>query len=101
MAAILAAAVEHDVALEINADPRRLDLDDVHARRAVELGVKLTIGTDAHRPEGFKHMHFGVGIARRGWVSAGHVVNTWSLERIMEWIKERRTSATPRLKAGA
>ncbi len=90
MDAIFEAALEHDVALEINANPRRLDLDDVHARRAVELGVKLTISTDAHRPEEFSLMHFGVAIARRGWVPPEGVVNTWPLGEVREWVKRRR-----------
>ncbi|MBN1428994.1 MAG: DNA polymerase/3'-5' exonuclease PolX, partial [Anaerolineae bacterium] len=89
MDAVFAAAAEHDVALEINAHPARLDLDDAHARRAAEFGVKLTISTDAHRPEGFGMMHFGVGTARRGWISADQVVNTWPLEKVRRWIKER------------
>lgn len=90
MDAIFEAAAEHDVALEINANPRRLDLDDMHARRAVEMGIKLTISTDAHHPEEFDLMHYGVATARRGWVSAAHVVNTWPLDAVMEWVKGRR-----------
>ncbi len=91
MDAIFEAAAKHDVALEINANPQRLDLDDVHARRAVEFGVKLTISTDAHRPEEFDLMHFGVTTARRGWVPAVSVVNAWPLEKLLEWVKGRRT----------
>ncbi|MBN1310955.1 MAG: hypothetical protein JXB30_05995, partial [Anaerolineae bacterium] len=90
MDAVFAAAAEHDVALEINANPSRLDLDDVHARRAAEFGVKLTISTDAHHPQSFDLMHYGVGTARRGWISANQVVNTWPLEKVRQWIKERR-----------
>jgi DNA polymerase (family 10) len=78
------------VALEINANPQRLDLDDVHARRAVDLGVKLTISTDAHHPDELDVMAYGVMTARRGWVSADHVVNTWPLARVQEWVKGRR-----------
>jgi DNA polymerase (family 10) len=90
MDAVFAAAAEHDVALEINANPQRLDLDDMHARRAVELGVKLTISTDAHHPDELAVMAYGVMTARRGWVSADHVVNTWPLERVQAWVKGRR-----------
>ncbi len=86
MEALFAAAREHDVALEINANPHRLDLDDLHARRAVELGIKLTISTDAHRPAELDNMHFGVATAQRGWVTASDVVNTWSLDRVLEWV---------------
>jgi DNA polymerase (family 10) len=90
MDAVFAAAAECDVALEINANPARLDLDDVHARRAVEYGVKLTISTDAHRPDNMSLMHYGVGTARRGWVPAGQVVNTWPLEKVRQWIEGRK-----------
>jgi DNA polymerase (family 10) len=91
MDAIYAAAREHDVALEINANPHRLDLDDLHARRATELGIKLTISTDAHRPAELDNMHFGVAMARRGWVTADDVVNTWSLDRVLEWVGRHRS----------
>ncbi len=90
MDAVFEAAAEHDVALEINANPHRLDLDDVHARRAVELGIKLTISTDAHHPDELANMPYGVATARRGWVSAESVLNTWSLGRLLEWARERR-----------
>jgi DNA polymerase (family 10) len=90
MDAIFAAAAEHDVALEINANPQRLDLDDMHARRAVDLGVKLTISTDAHHPDELDVMTYGVMTARRGWVPAAAVVNTWPLARIQEWVKGRQ-----------
>lgn len=89
MDAILEAAAEHDVALEINASPYRLDLDDVQARRAHELGVKLTISTDAHRPDELNNMRYGVAMARRGWVNAAGVVNAWPLQKVLDWVKER------------
>jgi DNA polymerase (family 10) len=89
MDAVFEAAAEMNVALEINANPHRLDLDDNHARRAVEMGIKLTISTDAHSPEGLSNMHYGVATARRGWVEAGDVVNAWPLERLLEWKEER------------
>jgi len=91
MDAIFAAALENDVALEINANPRRLDLDDGHARRAMELGVKLTISTDAHHPDHFALMKYGVATARRGWVTADRVVNTWPLTHVLEWAKGQRS----------
>lgn len=69
----VAAAAQRGVALEINANPSRLDLDDVHSRRAVELGIKLTINRDAHIPEDVGLLEFGVATARRGWVEAGSV----------------------------
>jgi len=89
MDAIFQAALEHDVALEINANPRRLDLDGPHARRAIQMGVKLTISTDAHSPEELALLPYGVATARRGWVTANSVVNTWSLEDILAWVRGR------------
>lgn len=76
---IVAAAADHGVALEINAQPERLDLDDVRARAAQEAGVRLVINTDAHRVEELACMGYGVDQARRGWCEAGHVLNTLPL----------------------
>jgi DNA polymerase (family 10) len=89
MDAVFAAAAETGVALEINAHPARLDLDDVHARRAVEMGIKLSINTDAHSEADMDLMHFGVSTARRGWVEADDVINTWSVTRLLKWLKSR------------
>jgi DNA polymerase (family 10) len=89
MDAILSAAVETGVALEINAHPARLDLDDVHARRALELGIKLSINTDAHNDTDMDLMHFGVSTARRAWVEAENVINTWSVQKLLKWLKSR------------
>lgn len=90
MDAIFAAALEYDMALEINANPLRLDLDDVHVRRAMDLGVKLTISTDAHHPKNLDLMYYGVATARRGWATADRVVNTWPLENMLKWIAQRK-----------
>jgi DNA polymerase (family 10) len=89
MEAVLAAAAEHDVALEINAHPARLDLDDVYSRRAVELGIKLSINTDAHSLEDFEMLHFGVATACRGWVEAAQVINAWEPGKLLAWLKTR------------
>lgn len=89
MEAVFKAAAESGVVLEINAHPSRLDLDDVHARRAVELGIKLTINTDAHSAGDMDLMHFGVSTARRGWVEAKDVINTWSKAELVKWLKSR------------
>ncbi|NDJ55279.1 MAG: DNA polymerase/3'-5' exonuclease PolX [Chloroflexi bacterium] len=91
MDAIFEQALTRRIAMEINANPHRLDLDEAHARRAAELGVKLTISTDAHQPAELDNMRFGVGIARRAWVGADQVINTWPLDRLIQWIKERRS----------
>jgi DNA polymerase (family 10) len=82
MEAVLTAAKECGVVLEINAHPARLDLDDIYARRAIGMGIPLAINTDAHSPSDMDLLHFGVATARRAWVEAGQVVNTWSTEAL-------------------
>lgn len=88
--AVFKKAAEKGKALEINAMPTRLDLKDIHIRRARELGVKLLIGTDSHAPEQLDFMRFGVGLARRGWCQAGDIINTWPLEDILAFLKREK-----------
>lgn len=77
---ILAHAAANQVALEINSQPERLDLDDRLARTAIEQGVRLAISSDAHSPGQLGLLRHGIAQARRGWVQAGDVINTrpWS-----------------------
>jgi DNA polymerase (family X) len=89
MEAVLAAAAEAGVALEISASPERLDLTDIQTRRAIELGILISINTDAHRPEDLDLLHYGVAVARRGWAEAGDVINTWEPDRLLAWLKGR------------
>jgi len=89
MEAVLQAAAESGVAMEINAHPSRLDLDDVFARRARELGVLLSINTDAHSEEDLDMLHYGVAIARRAWLEPKDVINTWSEKKLLDWLKKR------------
>jgi DNA polymerase (family 10) len=89
MESILEEAAEHQVALGINAFPERLDLNEVHARRAVERGCLLAVNTDAHHPEHFAFQKFGVGIARRAWVGPESVVNSWPYDRVHDWLSTR------------
>ncbi len=89
MDVIFEAAREHDTALEINANPRRLDLDAQHARRAQEMGIKIVINTDAHAADQLKLMPYGVSTARRGWIEPQNVLNTWSTEEFLEWVQNR------------
>ena len=86
MDAVFAAAAEHGLALEINAHPSRLDLDDIYSRRAIELGIPLSINTDAHAESDLDLLHFGVATARRGWVQAGQVINAWDTRRLLSWL---------------
>lgn len=85
MEAVLRAAAATRTALEINAFPARLDLNDVHTRRAVELGVPLAINSDAHVVEGFDQLRFGVATARRGWASRADIINARPLESLLDW----------------
>jgi len=90
MEAILQAAAKSGVAMEISASPWRLDLDDIHARRARELGVLLSINTDAHSEEDYDVLHYGVAIARRAGVTKNDVINTWSADKLVKWLKGRK-----------
>jgi DNA polymerase (family 10) len=86
---VLQACAEADVAVEINANPHRLDLSDVHAHRARELGLKVAISTDAHAPRGLENMRFGVDQARRAWLEAGDVLNALPAEAFLAWTRRR------------
>jgi DNA polymerase (family 10) len=88
MEAVLQAAAETGTIVEINADPQRLDLRDTHARRANELGCLFSIDTDAHRPESLAQIHYGVAVARRAWITAEQVVNTWPLKGLRDYLAE-------------
>lgn len=92
--AIVDAAVRTRTALEINAAPERLDLMDTYARLARERGARLVIGTDAHTGDHLRHMTYGVGVARRGWIEARDVLNTLPLKKLREAF--RRTAGAPR-----
>jgi DNA polymerase (family 10) len=89
MEAVFAAAAETGTVLEISAHPMRLDLNDSYARRASELGVLLSINTDAHQPDELDLRFFGAAIARRGWVPPEQVINTWEAERLLTWLRAR------------
>ncbi len=89
MEEVLQAARDLDVAVEINANPSRLDLNDVHAHRAKELGVKVCINTDAHSVQRLDHMSYGVDQARRAWLSREDVLNTMTLAQFREWLERR------------
>jgi DNA polymerase (family 10) len=86
---VLEAAAELDVAVELNANPNRLDLNDIQVHRAKELGVQVVISTDAHSPRGLLDMRFGVDQARRGWLEVGDVLNARSLVDFTTWLDRR------------
>jgi DNA polymerase (family 10) len=87
MERVVAAARELGCHLEINAQPDRLDLNDIHARAAKEAGVRLAISTDAHSVDGFRNMRFGVDQARRGWLTADDVINTRPLNELRKMLR--------------
>ena len=80
MDVVFDAAVRHRVALEINSQPERLDMDDTLARRARERGVTIVIDTDAHSPAALGNLRWGVTVARRAWLEPDHVLNTRTFE---------------------
>jgi DNA polymerase (family 10) len=73
---VIEGAKDRGVALELNAHPSRLDLDEIHCKLAKELGTKLVISTDAHSTFGLDTMRFGIGQARRAWLERKDVLNT-------------------------
>ncbi len=84
---VLACCAEHGVIVELNAHPERLDLKDTHLMRARELGLKVSLGTDAHRVRDLDLMKYGVDQARRAWLGADDVINTYPLERLLELLR--------------
>jgi DNA polymerase (family 10) len=95
--AVFAAAARTGTLLEINANPDRRDLSDVHARAAVAAGARIVIDSDAHRTETLGNMRWGVLTARRGWLSAACVANTRPWPELDRLRKRARSSAeTPR-----
>jgi DNA polymerase (family 10) len=84
---ILGIAKETGTAVELNAHQMRLDLNDVHLKKAKELGVKIAIGTDAHVLDELKSMRYGVATARRGWVEPKHVLNTFPVNKLLKALR--------------
>ncbi len=84
---VIQAAIDHGVVLEINAYPDRLDLRDMDARMAKEMGAKLAISTDAHSTMQLELMKFGVFTARRGWIEARDVINTFPFEKMQKSLR--------------
>ena len=87
---VLEAAADLSVAVELNAHPNRLDLNDVHVHRAKELGVPVAVSTDAHSTRGLADMRFGVDQARRGWLEAADVLNARPWAELKAWLDRRR-----------
>jgi DNA polymerase (family 10) len=94
MEAVLKEAAKYGVAMEINAYPLRLDLNDIHAKMAKELGVSLVISTDTHVTSQFDSMAYGVSIARRGWVEKKDVLNALECDQLIKRLKMCRAKKT-------
>jgi DNA polymerase (family 10) len=89
MDAITSTARDLDCYLEINAEPDRLDLNDINAHMAKTKGVKIAISTDAHSVNAFQYMRFGVDQARRAWLTADDVINTRQFGDLRKLLKRR------------
>ena len=88
--AVIDAAARTGTAIEINAHPSRLDLDAPTARLAQERGVSIAIGTDSHDPAlEFDHMRFGIGTARRGWLTPDHILNTRTARSLLSHFRQK------------
>jgi DNA polymerase (family 10) len=83
---VFRACLSGHTALEINASPARLDLNDVFARRARDLGLKISINSDGHRPGELDQMEFGVYVAQRAWLQPEDVLNCWKVEMLLGWV---------------
>lgn len=88
---VLAKAALRGIAVEVNADPHRLDLDWRMVRKARALGVTISIGADAHSTGGIANVAVGLGIARKGWLEAPQVLNTRGAEEFLARVRRRRT----------
>jgi len=83
-------AKEFGKAVEINSSYMRLDLNDINCRRAKDLGIKITINTDAHHTDQLNFISYGIGTARRGWIEKKDVINTMSYAKLSAWLKKVR-----------
>jgi DNA polymerase (family 10) len=90
MTAVMDSVARHGMALEINCQVERLDLNDSHARAARERGIPLVISTDAHSANALSRLQWGIQVARRAWVQAGDVINTRPVEELRASLRRNR-----------
>jgi DNA polymerase (family 10) len=90
MARLFEAAKEHETAMELNANPWRLDLRDRHVRMAQDAGVMVTVDTDAHSPTDFDLLRYGIMTARRGGLRTSLCPNCWPADELLAWIRSKR-----------
>ncbi len=93
MDAVIARAIANGAAIEINADPHRLDLDWRLLRQARDAGLRISIGADAHNVAGIRNVAFGVGVARKGWLTRDDLLNARPVEGFLAHVAERRARA--------
>jgi DNA polymerase (family 10) len=91
METVTSAAARQGVALEMNCQVDRLDLNDSHARLARERGVRLVISTDAHSVKALGNLRWGVQMARRAWATPDDVINTRGLDELRRMLRRNRT----------
>ncbi len=96
MEAVIDAAAAHDVCIEINAHPSRLDLDWHLVHKARDKGVRIPVDPDAHALAGLDVMRYGIGIARKGWLRASDVPNTFEIDALQEFFRTRRAKRVGR-----
>jgi DNA polymerase (family 10) len=87
MEEIIKTAKRTGTILEIDAYPDRLDLKDEYIRKCVEVGVKMAIDSDAHSITHFAYLEYGIAQARRGWATKNDIINAWSLEKMLKFLK--------------
>ena len=86
---VLEAAASCGTILEINSSPDRLDLNDLNARRARDMGIRMAVNTDAHDLKRMEEMIYGVSVARRAWLEPDDVVNTMPVEKLVKYLRNR------------
>jgi DNA polymerase (family X) len=99
MEVLFKVAVETGTILEVDGTSQRMDLTDVHVRRALQLGCKLVIDSDAHSPDGFDDIFWGIAMARRGWATQADVLNTLEWDELRKHLKRNRETTSGKRRA--
>jgi DNA polymerase (family 10) len=87
---VFAAAAERGISIEINSDPWRMDMDWRHWPRAKAIGIKSAVNPDAHSQSQLDFVHFGIVVARKGWLEPEDIVNCWPFERVRDYLRSRQ-----------
>jgi DNA polymerase (family 10) len=101
IAAVIEKAGENGVAVELNADPHRLDIDWHACRIAQQRGTMVSIGPDAHSPQGLEHLELGVAVARKGWLTSDNVLNSRTADEVLAFARARRSDVAAPLRLAA